>query len=147
MSIDKINSWLTLTANIGVVLGIVFLGIEIQQSRIATEGATYLARSTEIQESNQNFALSEFLPEIYEKLETEGIESLGKVEFRRIRAWEAARNLRMESQIQQSNLGLLDNRTRNDVLRAAANLLPLWESLGININTPFLEAITNRPLD
>ncbi|MBL4572696.1 MAG: hypothetical protein JKY86_06445 [Gammaproteobacteria bacterium] len=32
MGIDKINTWLTLLANLGVLAGIVFLGIEIQQN-------------------------------------------------------------------------------------------------------------------
>ena len=32
MSLSKVNSWLTLTANIGVLLGIFFLASEIQQS-------------------------------------------------------------------------------------------------------------------
>ena len=73
MDVEKINSWLTLTANVGVVIGLIFLGIELQQSRLATEAATIQTRFTEIQESNQNFALSDYLPEIYDKLESNGV--------------------------------------------------------------------------
>jgi hypothetical protein len=32
MNMDKLNHWLTLAANIGVIAGIVFLGIELQQN-------------------------------------------------------------------------------------------------------------------
>lgn len=32
MKIQKLNNWLTLLANVGVIAGIVFLGIEVQQS-------------------------------------------------------------------------------------------------------------------
>ena len=32
MSIEKINTWLTLLANVGVLIGIVFLALEIQQN-------------------------------------------------------------------------------------------------------------------
>ena len=32
MNIDSINKWLTLTANIGVLAGIIFLGLEIRQN-------------------------------------------------------------------------------------------------------------------
>lgn len=32
MNLDNLNKWLTLTANLGVVIGIVFLGLEIQQN-------------------------------------------------------------------------------------------------------------------
>lgn len=32
MTMDKLNQWLTLLANVGVIAGIVFLGIEIRQN-------------------------------------------------------------------------------------------------------------------
>ena len=147
MNTEKLNTWLTLVANLGVVLGLVFLGIEIQQSRISTEASNYQARSTEIQEANQNFALSDHLPEIYDKLDREGLESLDSIQIRRIRAWEAAKIGRMASQIQQSNLGFLDEDLRNEILSVAASNLPLWESLGLNVGTGFREAIDNRVLN
>ena len=56
MNFERINTLLTLIANAGVVLGLVFLGIEIQLSRSATEAAAYHAQATEIQEANQNFS-------------------------------------------------------------------------------------------
>ena len=36
MDFDKLNRWVTLAANIGVVAGIIFLGIEMRQSNLAT---------------------------------------------------------------------------------------------------------------
>jgi len=144
MNFDRVNTLLTLTANIGVVPGLVFLGIEIQLSRAATEAATSHARATEIQESNQNFALSDYLPEIYVKLAKEGIDSLNPVEIRRVGAWESARMGRMQSQVQQADLGFLAQGTRGGVLTAAATrYLPLWETLDLNINPEFLEAMKN----
>ena len=64
MSIEKLNSWLSLTANFGVILGLIFLGIEISQSNKATIAATYQARISEIEASYQNAALSDYLPGI-----------------------------------------------------------------------------------
>ena len=144
MGMEKINSWLTLTANTGVVLGLVFLGIEIRQSRIATEAATYQARSTEIQEANQNFALSDYMPEIYDRLEAEGIESLDTVQVRRLFAWETARVQRIEAQIQLFNLGLLDEDTVSRTLAVAASSKLLWDSLGISIRPQLQKALDNR---
>jgi len=37
MRLDRLNSWLTLVANIGVIAGIVFLGLEIQQNTAALQ--------------------------------------------------------------------------------------------------------------
>ena len=39
MDVEKINRWLTLIANIGVVGGLIFLGIEIQQNTNATRAS------------------------------------------------------------------------------------------------------------
>ena len=35
MNLDSVNRWLTLGANLGVLAGIVFLGLEIQQNSVA----------------------------------------------------------------------------------------------------------------
>jgi hypothetical protein len=36
MSLDKLNKWLTLLANLGVITGIIFLAVEVRNSNIAT---------------------------------------------------------------------------------------------------------------
>ena len=144
MNFERINTLLTLIANAGVVLGLVFLGIEIQLSRSATEAATYHAQATEIQEANQNFALSDYLPEIYDKLENDGLGSLDSVELRRLKAWETARIRRMRSQVQQADLGFLAEGNRSGVVGAAATqYLPLWEALELYIMPEFLEAMNS----
>lgn len=40
MNMERLNRWLALVANIGVVAGIVFLGFEIQQNTAATHSST-----------------------------------------------------------------------------------------------------------
>ena len=40
MKIEKLNTWLTLGANIGVLVGIVFLAVEVRQNSQATNAAT-----------------------------------------------------------------------------------------------------------
>ena len=39
MNTERINTWLTLTANIGIIVSLLFLAFEINQSRTATEAA------------------------------------------------------------------------------------------------------------
>ncbi len=41
MNMDSINKWLTLAANVGVMAGIVFLGVEIQQNSALNEVTLY----------------------------------------------------------------------------------------------------------
>ena len=56
MQLDNLNKWLTLLANLGVVAGIVFLSLEIQQNQLVIEESNKLsrlqARTTEIQMFN-----------------------------------------------------------------------------------------------
>jgi len=47
MSIDRINQWLTLLANFGVIGGLVFLGLEIQQNTTAVQ-ASAIQESTNV---------------------------------------------------------------------------------------------------
>lgn len=51
MSIDNLNKWLTLVANIGVVAGIIFLAIELRQNSKSTElqaAQSYMSISHEL---------------------------------------------------------------------------------------------------
>jgi hypothetical protein len=147
MNLDNFNKWLTLTANVGVLAGIVFLAVEIQQSRQATVAATYQARQSEIQESDQNFALSDYLPPIYEKLNSEGLDSLSGVELIRLRAWERARAGRMRSQLDQYELGFLDDDIRFAVRNGVLQFFPLWEQLGISVNSKLIEVAREGSID
>jgi hypothetical protein len=49
MNLDNLNKWLTLAANVGVVAGLVFLVVEVQQN-------TNIARSSAYRESTQDMA-------------------------------------------------------------------------------------------
>jgi hypothetical protein len=57
MDSDRINRWLTLGANIGVLIGIVFLAVEIRQNRESLDQANKLslidARATEVEQYNE----------------------------------------------------------------------------------------------
>lgn len=43
MKLDKLNSWLTLTANLGVIASMLFIGLEIRQNTIQAQAAAYQA--------------------------------------------------------------------------------------------------------
>ena len=58
MNSDRINRWLTLGANIGVLIGLVLLVIEARHAINLSESDAYRHRGTEIQEAYQQVALS-----------------------------------------------------------------------------------------
>ena len=144
MKLPVINDWLTLSANLGVLAGIIFLGIEISQSNKATVAATYQARISEIEASYQNAALSDYLPGIYEKFEKEGLESISEIELRRLQDWEMARVYRIQGQYYQYQQGYLNERSFQDVIGGGRLFLPRWEALSLDLgalDTDFLDAI------
>jgi len=130
MKIEKLNNWLVLLANFGVILGLVFLGVEISQSNKATIASTYQDRISEIESSYQNIALSDYLPAIYEKIDSEGTSSLTNIELRRVRNWESARIYRMQGQYYQYEQGFLNERSYQDLVRGVRLFLPMWKAVG-----------------
>jgi len=130
---EQLNGWLTLLANFGVILGLVFLAVEINQSNKATEASTYQARISEIEASYQNAALSDYLPGIYEKFENEGLESISAIELRRLQDWEMARIYRIQGQYYQYQQGYLDERSFQDVIGGGRLFLPRWDALSLDL--------------
>ena len=65
MNLEKLNQWLTLTANVGVLVGIIFLAIEIQQN---TNAIQYEVTLTEQNIMNGPFTNTDRLPEIKAKI-------------------------------------------------------------------------------
>lgn len=61
---DNVNKWLTLTANVGVIFGIVFLGFEIRQNTIAVKSEAALGIQSQVQ-SIYNMLLTDPMMEIY----------------------------------------------------------------------------------
>jgi len=115
MEMEKLNQWLTLLANIGVLVGIVFLAIEIQQNtnnleinRQVALTEAYANRSSTVQDAQVAAALSSDFGEIYVKWQRGGSEALTESERFRVLSWETARIFRLESQYIMWEEGLLE---------------------------------------
>ena len=86
------------------------------------------------------------MPIIYQKMENDGVNSLSNIELRRVRDWETARIYRMQGQHYQYQQGYLDESSFTDLVRGARAILPIWNSLGIDISTfdpEFIATIQN----
>jgi hypothetical protein len=69
---EKINNWLTTVANVGVVIGLIFLVVELRQANHQADAATSLQRASDIEIQFKEFALSNELATIYVKFGEEG---------------------------------------------------------------------------
>jgi hypothetical protein len=139
MNLEKLNTWLSLLANIGVLAGIVFLAIEISQSNRQAQSETFQARINEIDQSQREYALSDVLPELYVKISQSGVESLSPVELERVSNWELATITRLNGQFIQYQQGFLNIGSYNEMLIVGSGRLSLWKELGIS--TVFEELI------
>jgi hypothetical protein len=147
MDMDRLNDWLSLVANFGVVIGLAILIIEINQAIDLAEVGAYESRITEISDTNKAIALDESLADIYERISAEGLKALTPVERRRVHAWESGIVARMQGQHYQYRRGFLEEDTAEAFLGAAARRLELWNELGINIvDEEFRQSVESTPI-
>ena len=130
---------ISILANVGVILGLVLLVVEIRQSNEQAAAAAYQTRISDIEVAFQQYALSAQLPAIYVKLRESGLESLTAEERDRVRSWESARRTRMQGQSYHYEQGLLDESAYRAMLRAARSQLSLWQALGLEQTLPGME--------
>ena len=135
---ERLNQWLTLIANLGILVGIVFLAIEIQQNTNSLElnrqialAEAYATRNNTVQDSQVEAALSPDFGEIFVKWEKGGNKALTEVELFRITSWETARLFRIESQYIMWEQGLLDREFIENLREITRRSAPGWRELGL----------------
>ena len=136
MDSAKWNDWLTLLANIGVVIGLGILIFELKHVTDLSEVEAFQTRSTEISETAKQLALSEDFAGIQERMAAQGFSALTPAEQRRVRAWELGVATRMQAQFYQYQRGFLEETAYQAMLRFASSSLPMWRELGIPIENP-----------
>ena len=132
MDSDRLNRWLSLIANIGVVVGLFVLIAEVNHASRLAEVEAYQTRVRDIQELNIQLAMSDSLADILSKAESEGLESLNPSEFRRARAWYGAIMRGMQGQYYQYQNGFLDRAVVDLTLTDIADgIYEKWEQYGL----------------
>lgn len=137
MDLQKLNNWLALAANIGVLVGIVLLALEIRQNTTVIESSTYQDRTQDLREALTMVTESEHLSTGLAKLgwfqnkcqiDSTVIENLEAHEYVAIQAYLRASWFRFENLYYQYTTGTMDRRSfENGTLNAIANYLPWWE--------------------
>ena len=131
MNFDKLNNWFSVLSNLGVIAGLIFLAIEIDQSNNQNESMIIQARTDQLDQYYQASANSDYLPAIFEKVSNSGLSTLDPEELRRLRNIELARYIRGRGIYQQYQLGYMDEETYLTSMRAAVNSIDFWQELGV----------------
>jgi hypothetical protein len=135
VNLQKLNDWLLLLANVGVVIGLVALVAELRHQSQVAQVAAYQTRIAEIQDMFLELAVSETLAGVLVKYDSAGPDALTAEEHTRVRAWYHVILRQMQGQYYQYQKGFLDRAVVDRTLAViAGGLYDSWEALGLTSN-------------
>ncbi len=137
MNADNVNKWLTLSANIGVVIGLILLLVELDQNSDLVRAQIHQARSDVHIANRLEHAESEFLLPAIVKFEAAGgfddlsaIDQLTPIEAARVKEYFAAWHQDYDNLLFQYQQGYLDEEFyRYRVVPTIRFMAPWWEKL------------------
>ncbi len=148
MDTDKLNRWMTLIANVGVVTGLVFLAIEVRQNTESLEETRkqvkLLSYQTSIQnldESYRTLANSPYMAEIFVKYDREGPDALSHIEMQRFK-WQSYTGMsRLNTMHYLNEIGYGNQEDYNAVFPVVAcEHAARWNAIGIWPDRPAFRA-------
>ena len=155
MNTDSVNRWLTLSANVGVVIGLILLLIELDQNSDLVRAQIHQARSDAHVWMKEESANSEFLLPALEKFRLAGgtndldaMESLTPIEAARVKLSMEAAHQDYDNLFYQYQQGYLDEEYyQYRVVPTIKELAPWWQELDIFESSgrrPSFDAEINR---
>ncbi len=138
----KINEWLTLVANFGVLVGIFFLAYEINLSRTVALAEIYQGRAHTRSEAGLQIVLSsgKFVEadlKFRELIKKHGVASavaqLTPKELYLVRGWHASLMIRFDNVAFQYQQGLIPDAYYESTKRGLRRFMPIWRELGVEI--------------
>lgn len=139
MNADNANRWLTLLANVGVVIGLALLIFEIRQNSELVRMQIHQARTDTYIESNMALADSDHLIAAWEKvsplgatINTAALDDLDPLEYARVYRFMQLRAVDYSNLYYQRRHGYLDDEYyESRVERSVRSLAPVWYAMGI----------------
>jgi hypothetical protein len=132
MDSNRWNQWLSLAANVGVVLGLILVALELRQTRDAALGATYQNRSMINMEWSKWVAESDYIAPMIQQTRAGGRESLTADQEQRSQSTMLAAIHRLDGFFYQYELGLLEQDYYESVFRAEMRTwVPRWRETGM----------------
>ena len=132
MDNNRLNRWLTLLANIGVLVGLVLLILELRQTNDAILGATYQARTETVENWDKWLAETESVRTAILNYRGSDFQSLSREDQFILFELSIASFNRLDGLFYQYELGLLDEQYYSYMFKAemAANV-PRWKDAGL----------------
>ena len=128
MNADNVNKWLTLSANVGVVIGLVLLIVEIGQNTEMMRAQINQSRTDTAISEQQAVFNSDHVPAVFAKIRRE--EKLSDEEMIRYTAYFRAHNRNQDNNLWQYSQGYLGDNIPNSI-RGAARAVIGGHELGI----------------
>ena len=113
MNAEKLNQWLSLAANLGVLAGIIFLALEIQQNSELMRVQINQSRADAAMVSNEHSFNSDYIPPILVKIKQQ--ELLSEEEKIRYVDYFRAMNRAQDNVLSQYDAGMLGDNTPRSV--------------------------------
>ncbi len=121
MNTERLNTWLSFTANIGVILGLIFLAVELNQNSDLMRVQISQSRADAAMVANEHVFNSDYLPQILVKAKAG--EELSAVETVRYRDWFRAANRNQDNVLRQYFDGMLGGNSPRSVRNFATNVV------------------------
>ncbi|NQV69436.1 MAG: hypothetical protein HQ498_05360 [Pseudohongiella sp.] len=119
MKLNTINEWLTLIANVGVLIGIIVVAVELQQTQIAMQGEASTVRAEMSQQITRE-ALEFGVIESTNKIGNG--EELSQIEREEVRTFFLGLLRFLENQHYQNQIGILDKEQWESNRRTIENM-------------------------
>ena len=156
MNADSVNKWLTLSANIGVVIGLILLLVEIDQNSDLVRAQIHQARADAQVSRMDGRSDSEHLVPALQKVRAAGgfhdlssMDQLTQNEVARLSWYLRSRHTDYDNLFYQYQQGYLDEEYyQHTVVNSIARFAPWWEQLSIfdKIRRPSFDAEIKRIL-
>jgi hypothetical protein len=156
MDFDRMNRWLTLAANLGVLVGIFFLAYELNLSRTAAIAEIYQGRAHSRSEADLQKALSSpnFVAadiKFQSLLKTHGVKyavaQLTEEERYLIRLWHSSLLVRFDNVAFQYSIGLIPDQYFEDTVIGMQRFMPVWDELDLVLLSASREVYENAIAD
>ena len=147
MESDRVNRWLTLGANIGVLVGIVLLIFELNQNREMMRAQIRNELTTGVQDLLRPALVDQDLADLLIRAETG--ESLSPAESYRVRTWDSSIFRYWENVHYQYRQGLYDesefSRHRDAMIDVAREprMYSVWCKDRLLFSAPFMQFMDN----
>jgi hypothetical protein len=143
---SRISEWLTLFANVAVVVGIIFLAIEVSQNTAMIEAQMSQGRAETAMDQAESLYNSDYLPEIFLVMEQE--QPLTDLQRVRFTAYLRAFNRNQDNllhQVEQGFLGAATLRSIRDAVWAeiARNKAAreIWENTKVSYSDEYVALV------